>query len=200
LNRKSLTSRKQFYRRSNVSRSRSDNVDLEAEFEPSLLNSAIYLLQLVQQVSTFAINYQGRPFRESLSENKAMFYGILGVSGLAFACAMELMPDINAQIKLVPFTEEFKFKMTLVMALDFIVCWVIEVVLKSLFSDFRPRDIAERRPEQLDRENARKKIVADKKAEEEDKKRLEKVAEFERKVEDRKRKLAEWRAGRQAAQ
>jgi cation-transporting ATPase 13A1 len=33
-------------------------VDLEGEFEPSLLNSAVYLIQLSMQVSTFAINYQ----------------------------------------------------------------------------------------------------------------------------------------------
>lgn len=33
-------------------------VDLEAKFEPNLLNTAIYLLSLSQQVSTFAINYQ----------------------------------------------------------------------------------------------------------------------------------------------
>lgn len=47
---------------------RSRDIDLEGEFEPSLLNSAVYLLQLIQQISTFAINYQGRPFRENLSE------------------------------------------------------------------------------------------------------------------------------------
>jgi manganese-transporting P-type ATPase len=47
---------------------RDPDIDLEGEFEPSLLNSAVYLLQLIQQISTFAINYQGRPFRENLSE------------------------------------------------------------------------------------------------------------------------------------
>lgn len=151
----------------------------------------------MQQVSTFAINYQGRPFREALTENKAMFYGIVGVSGLAFACALEIVPEINEGIKLVPFTDEFKLKMTVCMGLDFVVCWLIEVVLKSLFSDYRPRDIAERRPEQLEREAARKKVIADKKAAEDEEKRLEKVAEFERKVEERKRRLQEWRAGRQ---
>jgi cation-transporting ATPase 13A1 len=177
--------------------SRSDDVDLEAEFKPSLLNSAVYLLQLIQQISTFAINYQGRPFRESLSENKGMFYGIVGVSGLAFACAMEVFPEINQQMKLVPFSDEFKFNMTTVMVLDYGCCWVIEKVLKMLFSDFRPRDIAERRPDQLAREEERKKLVAAKKAEEEEVKRLEKVAEWERKVEERKRKIEEWRAGRQ---
>ncbi|KAH8168686.1 e1-E2 ATPase domain-containing protein [Sarocladium implicatum] len=176
---------------------RSEDVDLEAEFKPSLLNSAVYLLQLIQQISTFAINYQGRPFRESLSENKGMFYGIVGVSGLAFACAMEVFPEINEQMKLVPFSDEFKYKMTTVMVLDYGCCWIIEKTLKMLFSDFRPRDIAERRPDQLVREEERKKLVAAKKAGEEEAKRLEKVAEFERKVEERKQKLEAWRAGRQ---
>lgn len=173
-----------------------DGLDLEADFEPSLLNSAIYLLQLIQQISTFAINYQGRPFREALSENKAMFYGIVGVSGLAFVCALELIPEINEGMKLVPFTEEFKMKMTASMVLDYALCYVIEKSLKWGFSDYRPRDIADRRPEQLEREAARKKIVEEKKAVEEEKRRLEKVAEFERQVEERKRKLREWRAGR----
>jgi magnesium-transporting ATPase (P-type) len=40
--------------------SRRSEIDLEAKFEPSLLNTAIYLLGLSQQVSTFAINYQVR--------------------------------------------------------------------------------------------------------------------------------------------
>lgn len=171
-------------------------MDLEAEFTPSLLNSAVYLLQLIQQISTFAINYQGRPFRESLSENKAMFYGIVGVSGLAFVCALELVPEINEGMKLVPFSDEFKMRMAGSMALDYAACYVIEKVLKAGFSDFRPRDIAERRPEQLEREMARKAIEAEKKEMEEENKRLEKVAEFERKVEERRRKLEEWRAGR----
>lgn len=155
------------------------------------------MLQLIQQISTFAINYQGRPFREGIRENKAMFYGIVGVSGLAFVCALELMPEINEQMKLVPFTEEFKTKMTTVMVLDYAVCWVIETVLKKGFSDYRPRDIAERRPEQLKREAARKKEVEQKKTEEEEKERLAKVAEFERRVEERKRKIEAWAGGRQ---
>lgn len=63
--------------------------DAGTEFAPSLLNSAIYLLQLIQQISTFAINYQGRPFRESISENRGMYWGIVLVTGVAFSCATE---------------------------------------------------------------------------------------------------------------
>jgi len=164
---------------------RSESPDLEAEFAPSLLNSAVYLLQLIQQISTFAVNYQGRPFRESLSENKGMFYGILGVTGIAFACSTELIPELNEAMKLVPFTSEFKTTMTAVMLLDYVACYVIEVVLKFLFSDLKARDIAERRPEQLERERVRKAAEALKKAEEEEKRALEKVAEFERRVQEK---------------
>lgn len=133
------------------------NPDLEKEFEPSLLNSAIYLLQLIQQISTFAINYQGRPFRESIRENKGMYWGLVSVSAVAFSCATEFIPEINERLKLVPFTTEFKIMITVVMAGDFIACWVIEKGLKALFSDNKPKDIAVRRPDQLKREEERKK-------------------------------------------
>ncbi|KAI0482057.1 cation pump, Ca2+ pump [Xylariaceae sp. FL0804] len=164
---------------------RSEVVDLEAEFSPSLLNSAVYLLQLIQQISTFAVNYQGRPFRESLSENKGMFYGIIGVTAIAFSCSTEFIPELNEQMKLVKFSDEFKTTMTAVMVLDYIGCYVIEVVLKWLFSDYRPRDIALRRPEQLERERARKEAAKALKDAEEEKLRLAKVEEFERKIRQR---------------
>jgi cation-transporting ATPase 13A1 len=130
-------------------------IDLEKEFKPSLLNSAIYLLQLIQQISTFAINYQGRPFRESIRENRGMYWGIVLVSALAFSCATEFIPEINTQLKLVPFSTEFKMTMTTVMVLDYVGCYVIEKALKALFSDYKPKDIAVRRPDQLMKENKR---------------------------------------------
>lgn len=134
------------------------NPDLEKDFEPSLLNSAIYLLQLIQQISTFAINYQGRPFRESIRENKGMYWGLVSVSAVAFSCATEFIPEINEKLKLVPFTTDFKFMITTVMAGDFIACYVIEKGLKHFFSDNKPKDIAVRRPDQLKREEERKKV------------------------------------------
>lgn len=126
-----------------------------------------------------------------------MWYGIVGVSGLAFVCALELIPEINKGMKLVPFSDEFKTHMTAVMVLDYALCWLIEIVLKKGFSDFRPRDIAERRVDQLQREAERKAVEDAKKLEEEERVAQEKIAEFERKVEARKQQIENWRAGRQ---
>ena len=131
------------------------DIDLEGEFSPSLLNSAIYLMQLIQQISTFAINYQGRPFREAISENKGMYYGLVGVAAIAFSCSTELVPEINEKLRLVPFTDEFKLTMTLAMVFDYGACYTIEKVLKWAFSDYKPKDIAVRRPDQDKRQHER---------------------------------------------
>lgn len=80
-----------------LSNSREDRgpIDLDAPYKPSLLNTAVYLLGLSQQVSTFAINYQGRPFRESISENPGMYWSLLGVGGVALSGALDLLPEMN---------------------------------------------------------------------------------------------------------
>ncbi|KAK3086957.1 putative cation-transporting ATPase 1, partial [Teratosphaeriaceae sp. CCFEE 6253] len=88
-------------------------------------------------------------------ENRGMYWGIVLVTGVAFSCATEFVPEINEKLKLVPFSFDFKVTLTSVMVLDYVGCWVIEKVLKRLFSDFRPKDIAERRPDQLERERVR---------------------------------------------
>ncbi|KAI7862416.1 HAD ATPase, P-type, family IC [Spinellus fusiger] len=116
-------------------------VDLEGEFEPSLLNSGVYLIQLSMQVSTFAINYQGHPFRERIQDNKTLYYGLLSVGGIAIAGATEFFPEINEQLKLVPFPGAFRDKLTLCMILDFGVSYLIEIVTKRLFADNRAKAI-----------------------------------------------------------
>jgi len=80
---------------------RREVIDLEAKFEPSLLNTAIYLLGLSQQVSTFAINYQGRPFREGIRENPALYWGLVGAAAVAFSGATDFMPELNRWLQIV---------------------------------------------------------------------------------------------------
>jgi len=78
------------------------------------------------------------------------------VSGVAFSCSTEFIPEINEKLKLVPFTTEFKLIMTTVMVVDYVGCYVVEKVLKHLYSDFRPKDIAVRRDDQVRVKESRK--------------------------------------------
>lgn len=123
-----------------------------------------------------------------------MYLGILGVSALAFSCSTELIPELNEQIKLVPFTTDFKVRMTATMLVDYFGCYVIEKGLKWGFSDFRPKDIAIRRPEQLEREESRKRVeeveTRRKKAEDLEKKERERVEKAEKMVADMKARWA----------
>ncbi|KAF9585540.1 hypothetical protein BGW38_001911 [Lunasporangiospora selenospora] len=116
-------------------------VDLEKTFEPGLLNSAIYLISLSMQVSTFAINYKGHPFRESLKENTYLYRGLLAVGGVAIAGATEFIPEFNEWLQLVPFPEDFKTKLMGIMAFDYFVAWGIELVCNKLFGNFAAKDI-----------------------------------------------------------
>lgn len=129
-----------------------------------------------------------------------MFYGIIGVTAIAFSCSTEFIPELNEQMKLVPFKSEFKTTLTTVMILDFVGCYLIEIVFKAIFSDLKARDIAHRRPEQIKRENDRKAIERVEKDAKEEQARLAKVEEFERKVEEKRRKIQQWSQGNQGAQ
>lgn len=79
-------------------------IDLDAKFEPSLLNTAIYLLGLSQQVSTFAINFQGRPFREGISENPPLYWGLLGAAAVAYNGSIDFFSEANRWLQLVVMT------------------------------------------------------------------------------------------------
>jgi len=129
-------------------------VDLTAKFEPNLLNTAIYLLSLSQQVSTFAINFQGRPFREGIRENSALWWGLVGASGVAFSGATDFMPELNRWLQIVEMHYSFKFKLTITMILDFTGCWLVEMLCKALFADLAPKPIILRGRERRERRRA----------------------------------------------
>ncbi|BGP13232.1 hypothetical protein JCM10213_004997 [Rhodosporidiobolus nylandii] len=119
-------------------------IDLDAKFSPNLLNSCIYLISLSQQVSTFAINFQGRPFREGITENSALYYGLLGVAAVALNGATDFQPEINRWLQLVDMQWSFRLRMCVTMVLDFGLAWIVDIVLKALFADNHPKPLITR--------------------------------------------------------
>ncbi|PWN52150.1 endoplasmic reticulum Ca-transporting P-type ATPase [Violaceomyces palustris] len=117
-----------------------DVIDLEAKFSPSLLNTGVYLLGLSQTVSTFAVNYIGRPWRESIRENKYLYYGLMSVGGIAFAGATELFPDLNSWLQLVDLQGGYQTRLVGMMLLDFLGSYALESFW-SLFADVKPKSL-----------------------------------------------------------
>ncbi|KAI9457603.1 endoplasmic reticulum Ca-transporting P-type ATPase [Lactarius psammicola] len=134
-------------------------IDLEAKFEANLLNTAVFLLGLSQQVSTFAINFQGRPFREGIRENSALYWGLVGASAVAFSGATDFMPELNRWLQVVEMDNAFKLRLTASMIIDFIGCWAIEQVCKYLFADLEPKPLVTRGRERRERRRAAEELA-----------------------------------------
>ncbi|KAF8774031.1 endoplasmic reticulum transmembrane helix translocase-like [Argiope bruennichi] len=102
--------------------------DLEAEFQPSLLNSTVYIISMALQLSTFAVNYRGHPFMESLSENKPLMYSIV-VSGTAILMLVTgLSPDLAGVFSIVDFTPEYQNVVLLTLFSDFFLAFLVDRV------------------------------------------------------------------------
>ena len=84
----------------------------ESKFKPSVLNSVVFLLTQVQQVSVFAVNYKGRPWAKGLDENTGLLWSMAISVVLAFVLSVEALPMLNTYLELVPFpTAEFRWVM-----------------------------------------------------------------------------------------
>lgn len=127
-----------YIQRVSVSFEHPGEVNLDAKYTPTLLNSGVYLLGLSQTVSTFAVNYIGRPWRESIPENKALYWGLIGASAIAYLGALEFMPELNEWLQLTKMSTDYQSHLVAAMALDFIGCYAFEAFWK-LFSDVRPK-------------------------------------------------------------
>ncbi|XP_049787588.1 endoplasmic reticulum transmembrane helix translocase [Schistocerca cancellata] len=109
----------------------------EEEFAPSLLNSTVYIISMALQVATFAINYRGHPFMESLTENKALLYSIVGSAAAILILAMGLVPEMAYQFEIVEFPAEFRVILVQVLIADFVLSFVVDRICLWLFGEGR---------------------------------------------------------------
>jgi len=70
-------------------------VDLDGQFKPGILNSVVFLISNVQQVTVFVVNLQGRPFMNGLTENRPLLWSLLATFILTFMFASESIPSLN---------------------------------------------------------------------------------------------------------
>ncbi|KAF2366163.1 P-type ATPase [Trinorchestia longiramus] len=114
-------------------------VDLEKSFEPSLLNSTVYIISMTLQISTFAINYRGHPYMESLRENRALLVSLLCTGGLVMALAMGIIPQFAEQFEIVDFPPEFRKLLVQVLIADVSMSFLVDRICLFLFGEGKLR-------------------------------------------------------------
>lgn len=94
-------------------------VDTEKEFEPSLLNTSVWMMQMGMQTANFVVNYRGHPFMQSIMENKPFLYSIVIPTVVLLAMIMDWMPEASEYLMLVPFEDEYRVNVLKILAFDF---------------------------------------------------------------------------------
>ncbi|KAL9188926.1 hypothetical protein ACHAXT_011416 [Thalassiosira profunda] len=109
-------------------------VDLDGEFKPGILNSVVFLVSNVQQVTVFVVNLQGRPFMTGLTENRPLLWSLLATFILTFMFASESVPGLNKYFQLVPFPDEdFRNFIIKILAADVVICFLFDRAMKLFF-------------------------------------------------------------------
>lgn len=103
--------------------------DLDKEFEPTLLNSTVYIISMFLQVSTFAINYRGHPFMESLFDNRPLLYSLAGAGGFVVMLALGWLPEFSNQFSIVDFSDEFRSVLIQVLVTDAAAAFFLDRIL-----------------------------------------------------------------------
>ncbi|XP_042036135.1 probable manganese-transporting ATPase PDR2 isoform X1 [Salvia splendens] len=113
-------------------------IEPDSEFHPNLVNTVSYMVGMMLQVATFAVNYMGHPFNQSISQNRPFQYALVGAVGFFTVITSDLFRDLNDWLKLVPLPKELRNKLMLWSFLAFLVCYSWERFLRWAFPGKMP--------------------------------------------------------------
>lgn len=114
--------------------------DIEAKFVPTVLNTTVFLVTMAQSAATILCNYRGRPFVQSIQENKTLFRAIMATLFMVVIQACELIPEINQKLELVPLpTSKFRFTVVITLFIDVVLSYIVSRYLTGYFEEIPPR-------------------------------------------------------------
>ncbi|KAL6511787.1 putative manganese-transporting ATPase pdr2 [Orobanche gracilis] len=131
-------------------------IEPDSDFHPNLVNTVSYMVGMMLQVATFAVNYMGHPFNQSITQNRPFSYALVAAFGFFTVITSDLFRDLNDWLKLVPLPKEFRNKLMMWAFLTFVVCYTWEKLLRWAFPGRMP---AWREKQQVVAANEGKKVV-----------------------------------------
>ncbi|KAL6610003.1 hypothetical protein ACP70R_039972 [Stipagrostis hirtigluma subsp. patula] len=113
-------------------------IEPDSDFHPNLVNTVSYMVNMMIQVATFAVNYMGHPFNQSISENKPFKYALYGAVAFFTVITSDMFRDLNDYMKLEPLPEGMRGKLMLWAMLMFCGCYGWERLLRWAFPGKMP--------------------------------------------------------------
>ncbi|OAY75750.1 putative manganese-transporting ATPase PDR2, partial [Ananas comosus] len=113
-------------------------IEPDSDFHPNLVNTVSYMVNMMIQVATFAVNYMGHPFNQSISENKPFKYALFAAVGFFTVITSDMFRDLNDWLKLVPLPEGMRAKLMFWAILMFLGCYGWERLLRWAFPGRMP--------------------------------------------------------------
>jgi len=109
--------------------------DLDGVFKPGILNTVVFLVSSVQQVTVFVVNLQGPPFMTGVTDNTPLLWSLIATFMLTFMFASETVPGLNRYFQLVPFPDEdFRDFILTILGVDLVACFLLDRLMKLFFS------------------------------------------------------------------
>jgi manganese-transporting P-type ATPase len=109
--------------------------ELDGKFSPGILNTVVFLVSSVQQVTVFFVNIQGRPFMTGISENSPLLWSLAGTFILVFMFASESVPKMNRYFQLVPFPDDtFRNFILVILVMDLVGTFIFDRAMKFIFA------------------------------------------------------------------
>ncbi|XP_031484835.1 probable manganese-transporting ATPase PDR2 [Nymphaea colorata] len=121
-------------------------VEPDSEFHPNLVNTVSYMASMMIQVATFAVNYMGHPFNQSIRENKPFLYALTMAVVFFTAITSDLFRSLNDWLKLVPLPQPFGTKLLGWAMLMMVSCLLWERLLRWAFPGKMPSRKRRQRP------------------------------------------------------
>lgn len=75
-------------------------IELHSDFHRNLVNTVSYMVNMMLQLATFAVNYIGHPFSQSITESKPFLYALLAAAGFFTVITSDLFRNLNDWLKL----------------------------------------------------------------------------------------------------
>ena len=110
-----------------------DRQEPGGEFKPNLVNTVCFLTNFAIQTMTFAVNYVGKPWTTSLSDNTMFALSVRWSVGMYVLLSLDLLGGLNDWFSLVPLPSELKYKAILLAAGSAMACRLVENTCRNCF-------------------------------------------------------------------